>query len=70
MQITWQQGFAENMPFSDKTFDYVTCCHTLEHVKDLDKAVAELKRVARMWGGFKFSDLPASIPLAFHLRNL
>jgi ubiquinone/menaquinone biosynthesis C-methylase UbiE len=47
LQIAWQQGFVENMPFSDKTFDYVTCCHTLEHVKDLEKAAAELKRVAK-----------------------
>jgi SAM-dependent methyltransferase len=47
LQITWQEGFAENVPFSDKTFDYVTCCHTLEHVKDLNQAAAELKRVAR-----------------------
>jgi SAM-dependent methyltransferase len=26
---------------------YVTCCHTLEHVKDLARVTAELKRVAR-----------------------
>ncbi|MCI0697404.1 class I SAM-dependent methyltransferase [candidate division KSB1 bacterium] len=47
VQIAWQEGFAESIPFPDKAFDYVTCCHTLEHVKDLGKAVAELKRVAR-----------------------
>lgn len=47
LQINWQEGFAENIPFADKTFDYVTCCHTLEHVKDLPRAAGELKRVAR-----------------------
>ena len=47
LQMAWQEGFAENIPFPDKTFDYVTCCHTLEHVKDLNRAAAELKRVAR-----------------------
>jgi len=47
LQITWREGFAENIPFPDQTFDYVTCCHTLEHVKDLSRAAAELKRVAR-----------------------
>jgi SAM-dependent methyltransferase len=47
VQIAWQEGFAESIPFPDKAFDCVTCCHTLEHVKDLDKSVAELKRVAR-----------------------
>ncbi len=47
MVIEWKEGFAEELPFPDKSFDYVTCCHTLEHVKDLEKATAELKRVAR-----------------------
>jgi ubiquinone/menaquinone biosynthesis C-methylase UbiE len=45
--IEWREGFAESLPFPDKSFDYVTCCHTLEHVKDLEKATSELKRVAR-----------------------
>jgi len=45
--IEWKQGFAEALLFPDKSFDYVTCCHTLEHVKDLAKATSELKRVAR-----------------------
>ena len=47
VSIEWKEGFAESLPFKDKSFDYVTCCHTLEHVKDLSKAVSELKRVAR-----------------------
>jgi ubiquinone/menaquinone biosynthesis C-methylase UbiE len=45
--VAWREGFAEALPFPDKSFDYVTCCHTLEHVKDLAKAAAELKRIAR-----------------------
>ncbi|MBI3579632.1 MAG: methyltransferase domain-containing protein, partial [Ignavibacteriales bacterium] len=45
--ITWKEGFAESLPVADKSFDYVTCCHTLEHVKDLAKTTSELKRVAR-----------------------
>ena len=47
VEIVWREGFAESLPFPDKSFDYVTCCHTIEHVKDLQKAAAELKRVAR-----------------------
>jgi ubiquinone/menaquinone biosynthesis C-methylase UbiE len=45
--VQWREGFAEALPFADKSFDYVTCCHTLEHVRDLSRATAELKRVAR-----------------------
>lgn len=47
VQITWKQGFIEHLPVPDRSFDYVTCCHTLEHVKDLQRSTAELKRVAR-----------------------
>lgn len=47
LTITWQQGFAESLPFPDNAFDAITCCHTLEHVRDLAAAVQELKRVAR-----------------------
>jgi 2-polyprenyl-3-methyl-5-hydroxy-6-metoxy-1,4-benzoquinol methylase len=47
VSITWHQGFAEKIPFPDKAFDYVTCCHTLEHVKDLALATSELRRVAK-----------------------
>jgi ubiquinone/menaquinone biosynthesis C-methylase UbiE len=45
--IQWREGFAEALPFADKSFDYITCCHTLEHVKDLSKATSEFKRIAR-----------------------
>lgn len=45
--VTWREGFAEALPFPDKSFDYITCCHTLEHVKDLAKVTSEFKRIAR-----------------------
>jgi len=47
VQIEWAEGFAERLPFADKSFDYLTCAHTLEHVKDLDAVVREFKRVTR-----------------------
>jgi SAM-dependent methyltransferase len=37
----------ENLPFADKQFDIVTCNHTLEHVVHLERAISELKRIAR-----------------------
>lgn len=46
-EIQWVEGFAENLPFPDKSFDYVTSAHTLEHVRDLPAVAAEFKRIAR-----------------------
>jgi SAM-dependent methyltransferase len=40
-------AWAERLPFRSKSFDVVTCFHTLEHVRDLSRAVGELRRVAR-----------------------
>src|SRR4029077_5826717 len=37
----------ETLPFADKSFDTTLCAHTLEHVRDFDKAVGELVRVTR-----------------------
>jgi 2-polyprenyl-3-methyl-5-hydroxy-6-metoxy-1,4-benzoquinol methylase len=37
----------ESLPFPDKSFDTTLCAHTLEHVRDFDRAVAELVRVTR-----------------------
>ena len=45
--FTWKQATVENLPFEDKSIDVVTCSHVLEHIVDLPKAVAELRRVAR-----------------------
>ena len=39
-------GSAEALPFDDKSFDVVACSHTLEHLLEPSRAVAELKRVA------------------------
>ena len=41
------QGNVESLPFSDRSFDIVTCFHTLEHVRRLSAALQELKRVSR-----------------------
>lgn len=37
----------ESLPFADGAFDVVTCMHTLEHSRRLDRAIAELRRVCR-----------------------
>jgi SAM-dependent methyltransferase len=36
-----------NMPFADKTFDYVYTAHMLEHVDDPEKACREIMRIGK-----------------------
>lgn len=44
--IPYVQGQLERLPFADRSFDLVTCSHTLEHTVHLASAIRELKRVA------------------------
>jgi SAM-dependent methyltransferase len=43
--VKFVQAFIEDLPFPDAAYDTVICAHTLEHVKDISKAMAELRRV-------------------------
>lgn len=45
--IDYIKGEVENLPFDDDSIDIVTCHHTLEHIPLLEKAISELKRVAK-----------------------
>lgn len=40
-------GRAEELPFGDSCFDAVICSEVLEHVWDLERALSEIRRVAR-----------------------
>lgn len=40
-------GFVENLPFKDKSFDFVIASHVLEHSSDPAKFLNELQRVAK-----------------------
>lgn len=46
-EFTFRKGSIYRLPFEDQAFDIVTCHHTIEHLPDLEKAISELKRVAR-----------------------
>ena len=40
----------EPLPFADNSFDLVTCTETLEHVRDVQLALSEIRRVLRPGG--------------------
>ena len=46
-EITWDTANIEALEYRDNQFDTVVCTHTLEHVINLDVALAELRRIAR-----------------------
>lgn len=52
-RIRYITGFAERMPFGDKSFDLIIISNALDHVRDMDKAMSEIKRVIRP-GGYLF----------------
>ena len=46
-KIKWVQGDALDLPFEDDTFDAITMGYGLRNVRDIPKALSELKRVAK-----------------------
>lgn len=40
-------GTLTDLPFKDKQFDTVVCTHALEHIKDKEKALSELRHVTK-----------------------
>jgi ubiquinone/menaquinone biosynthesis C-methylase UbiE len=58
----------EAMPFADASFETVLCTEVLEHVPDIAKAIAEIRRVLRP-GGVLIGSTPAHSPI-WRLRFL
>jgi 2-polyprenyl-6-hydroxyphenyl methylase / 3-demethylubiquinone-9 3-methyltransferase len=52
LNINYQTGFGENLPFESASFDIVLCCDVLEHVQDLPGVISEISRVLRPGGVF------------------
>lgn len=44
---TYVKGNVEKLPFPTNSFDTVVCTHTLEHVQNPAKLIAEMRRVAK-----------------------
>ncbi len=43
----YYQEDIQKLSFDDASFDVVTCCHTLEHILKVERAVSELQRICR-----------------------
>jgi len=44
-QVRFREADVETLPFADREFGTVICTHVLEHVLDIQKTIAELRRV-------------------------
>lgn len=53
LDIHYQHGYGDDLPYEDNTFKAVFCCDTLEHIKNWDKVINEISRVL-MPGGIFF----------------
>ena len=57
LDIKYDKGTGENLPYADQSFDYVFCCDVLEHVMDLQKVISEISRVLKSNGVFFYDTL-------------
>jgi SAM-dependent methyltransferase len=48
--MTYVEAGAESIPFPDGHFDVVSTINSLDHVEDVDRAIAEITRVTRSGG--------------------
>ncbi|MGI9006368.1 MAG: class I SAM-dependent methyltransferase [Streptosporangiaceae bacterium] len=71
-QITVRQMSADKLDYADESFDLVTAIEVLEHVTELDQALAEICRVLKPGGRFAFSTPNRWFPFethGFHFRG-
>lgn len=57
MDITYDVGVGEHLPYPDDTFDIVVCVDVLEHVNDLCQVLAEIARVLKPGGLFLYDTI-------------
>ncbi len=74
LEIDYEQGVAEKLPYSDNTFDIVICVDVLEHVANLQTAISEIYRVLKPHGLFFFDtinrNLKSKLVMIWLLENL
>lgn len=74
LEIDYQQGFAESLPYRDRALDVVICVDVLEHIADLSKTVKEIHRVLKPNGLFFFDtinrNLKSKLVMIWLLENI
>jgi ubiquinone/menaquinone biosynthesis C-methylase UbiE len=63
---TFVSGDAVKMPFKDKSFDFVFCSSLIEHIKNPDSLIKEIKRVLTDRGMCYLSFPPFWSPVGAH----
>ncbi|MEE4175774.1 MAG: bifunctional 2-polyprenyl-6-hydroxyphenol methylase/3-demethylubiquinol 3-O-methyltransferase UbiG [Xanthomonadales bacterium] len=63
LNVRYDTGVGEDLPYDDGRFDAVVCVDVLEHVQDLDRVVLEIGRVLKPGGTFLFDTINRN-PLA------
>ena len=67
-KLTFREGDAEALPFPDESFDAVTVAFGVRNYEDLEKGLAEMKRVLKIGGIMMI--LEFSHPLSFPWKQL
>jgi 2-polyprenyl-6-hydroxyphenyl methylase/3-demethylubiquinone-9 3-methyltransferase len=57
LQIDYQHGYSENLPYGANTFDIVVCVDVLEHIADLRQTISEIYRILKPNGLFLFDTI-------------
>ena len=57
LEIEYVAAAGENLPFADRSFDFVYCCDVLEHVDSVDRTLAEAVRVLKPGGAYLYDTI-------------
>jgi len=57
LDVRYDIGVGEDMPYADASFDAAVCVDVLEHVKSLPQTISEIARVLKPGGVFAFDTI-------------
>jgi len=57
LSIAYRSGLATQLPFDGSSFEVVSCCDALEHIREWRQVIAEVSRVLKPEGLFLFDTI-------------